>query len=207
MESSEEEDFSDDDIVDIFGESEDEDDFGGFNFTLPDKLETDEGGAKTRGFYEQNPRKGISVPQSVLPEYLASSVAPDCRLNEDKPLMHSLSGDCRRYILGDRFHSASNLHKSKLCAFHDINLRLQANSLKTSYQECENNRKNICKLRGACVQGFGVHFLYNYLMDYYQNEQIVHREVALLKRNAQGNCDIVRDEFMRFVFKQAESKK
>ena len=31
MESSEEEDFSDDDIADIFGESEGEDDFSGFN--------------------------------------------------------------------------------------------------------------------------------------------------------------------------------
>ena len=38
MESSEEEDFSDKDIADIFGESEDEDDFGGFNFTLPNNI-------------------------------------------------------------------------------------------------------------------------------------------------------------------------
>ena len=121
--------------------------------------------------------------------------------------MHPLSGDCRRYILGDRFHSASNPHKSQLCAFHDINLCLQASSVKTSYQESENNRKNIRRLRSACVQGLGVHFLYNYLMDYYQNEQIVRRQVALLKQNSQGNCDIVRDEFMRFVFKQLESKK
>ena len=62
MESSEEEDFSDDDIVDIFGESKDEDDFGGFNFTLPDNInwETDGDGAKTRRFYEQNPRKVFS---------------------------------------------------------------------------------------------------------------------------------------------------
>ncbi|XP_029184217.1 piggyBac transposable element-derived protein 4-like [Acropora millepora] len=56
--SSEEEDFSDDDLVDVFGESEDEDDFVGFNFTLPDDIhwETDEDGAKTRRFYDDNPR-------------------------------------------------------------------------------------------------------------------------------------------------------
>lgn len=60
MESSEE-DFSDD-IVDIFGEREDADDFSGFNFTLPDNInwETDEDGAKMLQFYEQNPRKVFS---------------------------------------------------------------------------------------------------------------------------------------------------
>lgn len=49
MSSSEEEDFSDDDLVNVFGESEDEDDFVGFNFTLPDDIhwETDDDGAKT----------------------------------------------------------------------------------------------------------------------------------------------------------------
>ena len=35
MESSEEEDFSDNDIADIFGESEGEDDFSGFNLLFP----------------------------------------------------------------------------------------------------------------------------------------------------------------------------
>ena len=62
MESSEEEDFSDDDIADIFGESEDEDDFGGFNFTLPDNInwETDGDGSKTRRFYKRKHRKVFS---------------------------------------------------------------------------------------------------------------------------------------------------
>ena len=56
MQSSEEEDFSDDDLVDVFGESEDEDDFVGLNFTLPDDIhwETDDDGAKTRRFYDDN---------------------------------------------------------------------------------------------------------------------------------------------------------
>lgn len=149
----------------------------------------------------------MSVPHIVPSEYLASSVPLHHCSNEDEPLMHPISGDCRRYILGDRFHSASNPHKSPLCAFHDINLCLQANSVKTSYQESENNRKNIRRLRSACVQGFGVHFLYNYLMDYYQNEQIVRKQIATLKKNAQGNCDIVNDAFMRFTLKQPVSKK
>ena len=38
MSRSEEEAFSDDDLGDMFGKSEDEDDFAGFNFTLPDDI-------------------------------------------------------------------------------------------------------------------------------------------------------------------------
>ena len=62
MENEEDEDFSDDDIADIFDESEDEEDFGGFTFTLPDDIywETDDNGRKTRRFYEENPRKVFS---------------------------------------------------------------------------------------------------------------------------------------------------
>ena len=50
MSRSEDEYFSDDNLVDVFCESEDEDDFVGFNFTLPDDIhwETDDDGAKTR---------------------------------------------------------------------------------------------------------------------------------------------------------------
>ena len=59
MESSEEEDFSDDDIADVFGESEDE--FGGFNFTLPDNInwETDGDGSKTGPILRTESSQGI----------------------------------------------------------------------------------------------------------------------------------------------------
>ena len=57
MLSSEHEDFSDDNLVNIFGESEDEDDCACFNFTLPDGInwETDDNGGKTRRLYDDNP--------------------------------------------------------------------------------------------------------------------------------------------------------
>ena len=37
----------------------------------------------------------------------------------------------------------ANPHKSKLCGFHDINLCIQHDTIKTSYQEYQNNSKNI----------------------------------------------------------------
>ena len=117
---------------------------------------------------------------------------------DDKTLAHPLTGSERRYVLGDRFQNASNPHKSPLCKFHDINLCLQSCAVKTSYQEAENHRKNIRRLRSSCVQGFGTHFFYNYLMDFYQNETIVRKLRLMLEKNLAENKFIVRDQFARF---------
>ena len=105
----------------------------------------------------------MNIPSIVPAEYLEQ---PSQLAESGKDSMvHPLSGEARRYVLGDRFHSSNNPHKSPLWAYHNINLCLQSNAVKTSYQESENNQKNVRRLRSACVQGFGVHFLYNYLMD------------------------------------------
>ena len=108
-------------------------------------------------------------------------------------------------MLGDGFHNASNPHKSDLCQFLDINLCLQSCVLKTSYHESENHRKNIRKLRSSCVQGFGTHFFYNYLMDYYQNETIVRKQRTLLEKNLGKDQFVSRDQFSRFQVNNAQS--
>ena len=62
------------------------------------------------------------MPEVVPAEY---SCCPRSlpTLDEDKKDMpHPLTGSERSYVLGDRFHNASNPHKSPLCQFHDINL-------------------------------------------------------------------------------------
>ena len=87
--------------------------------------------------------------------------------------VHPVSGNTRHFILGDRFHDSTNPHKSPLCRFHNINLCQQANMFKTSFQEMKNNQKNKKHLHSSCMQGFGVHYLYNYLMDFYDNKDFV----------------------------------
>eukprot|EP00794_Sanderia_malayensis_P001604 gene1604-1776_t len=71
----------------------------------------------------------------------------------------------RHYVMGDRFHTSSNPHKSSLCEYHNINLCLQANTVKSSYQESENHRKNLTRLWSSCMQNFHIHFLCNYLQN------------------------------------------
>ena len=113
---------------------------------------------------------------------------------------HPVSGSTRRYVLGDRFHSASNPHKSPLCNYHDINVCAQTNTIKTSYQESENHRKNNKRLRSSCVQSFGTHFLYNLLMDFYQNEMIISKQLETLRKGLPSGFQIVRDKYMSFVY-------
>lgn len=140
------------------------------------------------------------MPSLVPAEFRTNSSHQTDDCEENGRWVHPISGSSRRYVLGDRFHSSTNPHKSPLCDYHNINLCLQANTIKTSYQESENHRKNMKRLRSACVQGFGTHFLYNYLMDFYQNEVIIEKQLETLQRGLQSGMKIVRDRFLRFVY-------
>ena len=114
-------------------------------------------------------------------------------------LEHPVSGSSRRFVLGDRFHNSTKPHKSPLCLFHDIDLCIQSNTIKTSYQESENYRKNMKRLRSSTLQGFGLHFCFNYLMDFYQNEAIVKNQQHKLSRHLQEGQKLVRDKYHQFA--------
>ena len=118
---------------------------------------------------------------------------------EDNAYVHPATGTTDRYILGDRFHSSTNPHKSPLCTYHDINLCDQANCVATSTQESQNNRKNIRRLRSSCHQNFETHILFNYLMDFYQNEQVVKDQERNMSKMLKGDQKLVRDHLLRFV--------
>ncbi|KAK3738741.1 hypothetical protein QZH41_018100 [Actinostola sp. cb2023] len=143
-----------------------------------------------------SPNKGMNVPIITTAEY-RDREAP--MFESSDSTVHPLSGESRRYVLGDRFHNASNPHKSPLCLYHDINLAEQSNAIKTSYQESENNRKNVRRLRSSCVQSFDTHFIYNFLMDYYQNQEIVTEQYRIASMNLKDGQKVVRDSYMRFV--------
>ena len=49
------------------------------------------------------------------------------------------------------------------------------------------------------MQSFPVHFMYNFLMDYYHNETIVKKQKSNLEKILTGNQEVKRDLFKRFV--------
>lgn len=112
---------------------------------------------------------------------------------------HPLTQSSRRYIVGDRFHSSTNPHKSPLCKFHNIDLCIQGGVIKTSYQESQNNSKNIKRLRSATMQSFPVHYLYNFLMDFYHNENIVEKQKINSTSSLKEGQKLKRDKYLRFT--------
>lgn len=145
--------------------------------------------------------QGLNFPIIVPEEYSSGfSIGTDesvCLAHH--PTAHPVSKDSRRFVCGDRFHSSTNPHKSPLCRYHDINLCQQALTIKTSYQESLNNKKNKNRLRSSCMQSMHTHILYNFLMDFYENEKIVLNQQRNLEEET--GKTIARDEFMRFVIR------
>ncbi len=125
--------------------------------------------------------------------------APPCKVDS---LVHPVLKSAQRYIMGDRFHNMKSAHKSPLCRFHNVHLREQAASVKTSYQESRNKAKKDRRIQCACVQDFLVHYLYKELMDFYQNERIVEDQKRFLLKNSHDP----REDFHRFVIKKLVKK-
>lgn len=119
-------------------------------------------------------------------------------------LAHPLLDTDRHFVLGDRFHSNTDPHKSELCRYHNLDLCLQANTIKTSTVESQNNRKNQRRLRSSTVQNFETHVTFNYLMDFYQNEEVVEKQLKVLKGYLSEAQQVVRDRNLRFTIVGSE---
>uniref|UniRef100_A0A7M5UYH7 HMG domain-containing protein n=2 Tax=Clytia hemisphaerica TaxID=252671 RepID=A0A7M5UYH7_9CNID len=146
---------------------------------------------------DKDPNSEMDVPNIVPIEF--RDVAP-IPMNPKNSNVHPITYKERRYVAGDRFHTGTNPHKSPLCEYHNVNLAQQGNTLKTSYQESMNNKKNKLRNRTSCTQGFLHHFYYNYLMNFYENEEIVSKQRRNLENMVSNTGKIVkRDEYSRFV--------
>ena len=61
------------------------------------------------------------------------------------------------------------------------------------------------RLRSTCHQNFETHIFFNYLMDFYQNEDIVLNQKKVLAKSINGNQIIVRDKMFRLVIREKGS--
>lgn len=137
-----------------------------------------------------------NVPAIVPPEYSdGTRQSWACTHTAQRTDLHQQD----HFVLGDRFHSSSDPHKSPLCQYHNIDLCTQAPTIKTSIQESQNNRKNMRRLRSSCMQSFEVHIAYNFLMDFYQNEEIICRQKKTIEKTLQKGEKVIRDSNLRFI--------
>ena len=141
--------------------------------------------------------KGVSVATIVPEEFQSSSMETFNRGINRNVNKHSLTRTSRRYVCGDRFDSKSNPRKSPLCSFHNIDLCQQESTIKTSIQESLNNKKNKKRNRSSCTQNIRTHICYNYLMNYYENEEIIRKQKRHLEITS--GKQVTRDKSMRFI--------
>ncbi|XP_028518285.1 HMG domain-containing protein 3-like [Exaiptasia diaphana] len=167
-----------------------------------DKAKTDQLWGENFGCFEKpsldkEPQSNINIPDIVPSEYKSVETQPSNDLGDG--MVHPITKSERHFVVGDRFHNSTNPHKSPLCAYHNINLCRQAYTITTSTQESENNRKNVQRLRSTCQQSFEVHYLFNYLMDFYLNENIVNKQKKSLENSTGALCE--RNTLGRFILK------
>lgn len=142
------------------------------------------------------PFQRVECPMIVPAEYRAvSSLKVPEELEQSQ---HPTSGNSRRFVLGDRFHSATNppqitsaCFRTSTCVPKEMLSKLATKNLKIF-------RKNMRGLRSSTLQGFGIHFCSNYLMDFYQNEAIVkQQQITKISKHLKEGQQVVRDRYHR----------
>ncbi|KXJ09079.1 hypothetical protein AC249_AIPGENE13542 [Exaiptasia diaphana] len=88
---------------------------------LTKKLWKDNCACFERPTLDKPPSQNVNIPEIVITDYSTNkerTKMPEMLSEVEHPITKSK----RHFILGDRFHSQVNPHKSDLCAYHDINL-------------------------------------------------------------------------------------
>lgn len=117
-------------------------------------------------------------------------------------MIHPLSLSMDRYILGDRFHDStkSSGHKRESCQFHRMNLCPELSTYKSVTSEVINSKIKSTRLQSSCQQNLFHYFIYNRLMDYWHNKQIVDKQFKNMLSKAHKSETITRDYYHRFIY-------
>ena len=67
------------------------------------------------------------------------------------------------------------------------------------YTRIPKPQKKAKRLRSSCHQTFETRILFNFLMDFYQNEQIVERQMTILSSGLKDSQRLARDEMLHLV--------
>ncbi len=117
-------------------------------------------------------------------------------------MVHPLTGSVDRYILGDRFHDSEKRsgHKKATCKYHRMDLCPELTSFQSVTSEVLNSKIKSTRLQSSNQQNLVHYFIYNRLMDYWSNCDIVTRQQSKMLKAARDGETVVRDEFHRLVY-------
>ena len=139
----------------------------------------------TRILELENPHCIPTPTDSILAlrdhDYCASSV-------------HPLTQTRDRFLVGDRFHDGPQVsgHKKPTCKFHNMRLCPELNQFQSVTSEVINSKIKSTRLQSSSQQNMVHYFLYNRLMDYWHNIEIVNKQLQEMKLRLQPGEHIVR---------------
>ena len=109
-----------------------------------------------------------------------------------------------RYIVGDRFHDGTKTsgHKKDTCKYHGMKLCPQLTTYRSVTSEVINSKIKSTRLQSSNQQNLYHYFIYNRLMDYFHNRDIVQQQYNAMKSKAQKGETISRDCPHRLIYKK-----
>ena len=100
-------------------------------------------------------------------------------------MTHPLAGTVDRYIVGDRFHDSEKTsgHKKPTCKYHHMDLCPEL----VPYQSVTSEVLiRATRLKSSNQQNLVHYFIYNRLMDHWNNRERVEKQRALMLKNARA---------------------
>ena len=117
-------------------------------------------------------------------------------------MVHPLTNEVNRYIVGDRFHDGHKTsgHKKATCKYHCIDLCPELVGFQSITSEVLNSKIKTTRLQSSNQQNLHHYFFYNRLMDHWNNLQIVHKQWLQMQRRAEPGETVGRDVYHRFCY-------
>ncbi len=104
-------------------------------------------------------------------------------------MAHPLTGGVDRYIVGDRFHDGGKTtgHKKETCRYHHMDLCPELRPIQSVTSEVLNSKIKSTRLQSSNQQNLVHYFIYNRLMDHWNNCSIAERQKSKMMKNAKIN--------------------
>ena len=116
-------------------------------------------------------------------------------------LMHPLTCTTYRYIVGDRFHGVKTSgHKKDTCKYHHMDLCPELKQYKSVTSEVINSKIKSVRLQNSIKQNIVHYFLYNRLMDYWHNRNIIDKQYQTMLVHAHPGETVTRDDLHHFMY-------
>ena len=121
--------------------------------------------------------------------------------NYSRQMIHALTGTSDRYVIGDRFHDGiASGHKKPTCKYHSIDICPQLNTVQSVTSEVLNSLIKSTRLQSSSQQNIVHYFIYNRLMDYWHNQDIVWQQKTKMLKHAKEGETVMRDKLHRFCY-------